>query len=282
MLGWGSTEHRCMRKQEPRIQTYKRLLWAVEGEGRALKSPFLPSHWQSGPCFHLCYSLWRNWGPKKLSALPKVIQVAVDKNRTKLNSGYLTLTLLLPLYLDATSKKLLSPSTGWKMGLVLLLGGLSFEWHELELRIGSPSPSPWPTLLQFAWRLSPDPWGQQYKRCTSLGTLKPEEGGSGELVPWLCRQLPQQTSEQTWQVEAPITSVRGPHTHTGFIRNRPWREQAGTMWCNVYPPVCLSSQHPGLTPDKAQAGSPGVAKPLPAPHLPSPWLSHCHSNNQAG
>lgn len=81
-------------------------------------------------------------------------------------------------------------------------------------------------------------------------------------------------SEQTWQAESPITSVRGPHTHTGFIRNRPWREQAGTMWWNVYPPVCLSSQHPGLTPDKAQPGSPGVAKPLQAPHLPSPWLSH--------
>lgn len=47
-------------------------------------------------------------------------------------------------------------------------------------------------------------------------------------------------------------------THTrALLGTGPGREQAGTTWWNVYPPVCLSSQHPGLTPGKAQTVSPG-------------------------
>lgn len=85
--------------------------------------------------------------------------------------------------------------------------------------------------------------------------------------------------EPTWQAEAPITSVRGPHTHTrALLGTGPWREQAGTTQWNVYPPVCLSSQHPFLTPGKIRAGSPGEAEPLQAPHPPSTWLSPCPSN----
>lgn len=79
----------------------------------------------------------------------------------------------------------------------------------------------------------------------------------------------------------PIPSVRGPLTHTGFVRNRPWVRAGRTMWGTVYLPVCLSSQHPGLTPSKAQATSPGVAKPLQGSHLASAGPSHCHGNNQA-
>lgn len=68
------------------------------------------------------------------------------------------------------------------------------------------------------------------------------KGGTGGLILWLCRQFPQQARawpvKQTWQAEAPITSVRGPHTHAGFIRNRPL---ARAGWDNVVEclPACL-------------------------------------------
>lgn len=107
-----------MRKRDENSD--RRLLWAVGGEERTLSLLFYYLTDKVTLVFTCVIPCGETEARRSEVPGPSSYKVPMDRNRTELNSGYLNLSLLLPLFPNATSPRLLSTLAEWRMALVLL------------------------------------------------------------------------------------------------------------------------------------------------------------------